>query len=148
MRPATLADVGGILDLIRPLEDQGVLVRRSREHLEMEIENYSVIERDGMILGCAALHIFPEDGMGELACLALHPDYRGEKRGGKLLAYLEVKARTKGLTRLFVLTTQTSHWFLEHGFELASLSDLPVARQALYNYRRNSKVLAKELQSP
>lgn len=145
MRAACINDVGGMLDLIRPLEESGVLVPRTRENLEREIGDYSVIERDGMIVGCAALHVYAEDKTGELACLALHPQYRGEKRGERLLAYLEAKARKEGLERVFVLSTQTVHWFRERGYEPARISDLPRSRQALYNYGRNSKVLAKPL---
>jgi amino-acid N-acetyltransferase len=145
VRPATINDVGGILDLIKPLEDSGVLVKRSRERLEMEIEDYSVIERDGAVIACAALHGFPEDGMAELACLALHNDYRGDKRGERFLAYLENRAKSLALKKLFVLTTLTAQWFHEHGFEPADLGDLPMSRQALYNYRRNSKVLIKSI---
>ena len=145
MRPATINDVGGILDLIKPLEESGLLVKRSREHLEMEIDDFVVIERDGMIVGCAALHPFCEERIGELACLALHADYRGEKRGERLLTHIETQARSAGLDKLFVLTTQTTHWFREHGFEPAGVGDLPPARQALYNVQRNSKVLVKAL---
>jgi len=145
MRPATINDVGGILDLIMPLEENGVLVKRSREHLEMEIDDFVVIERDGLILGCAALHPFAVGRMGELACLALHPDYRGERRGERMLAHVETQARAAGLNKLFVLTTQTTHWFREHGFEAAAVGELPMARQAIYNYQRNSKVLIKAL---
>ncbi|HEB77891.1 MAG TPA: amino-acid N-acetyltransferase [Methylothermaceae bacterium] len=145
LRPATLEDIGGILELIEPLEREGILVKRSREKLEMELEDYCVIERDGLVIGCAALHPFPEAKMGEVACLALHPDYRGENRGQRLLAHIEHRARTLGLQRLFVLTTRTAHWFLEHGFKPGNFTELPVARQRCYNYQRNSKVLVKWL---
>jgi len=145
MRPASLKDVAGILKLIKPLEKKGVLVQRTREHLETEVHDFSVIERDGMIVGCAALHPYPGHAMGELACLALHADYRGENRGDRLLEYLEAKALEAGLDKLFALTTQTTHWFLEHGFELAAIDALPAARQAQYNPQRNSKILIKPL---
>jgi len=145
MRQAEIKDVAGILELIKPLEKKGVLVKRSREHLETEVHAFSVIERDGMVLGCAALHPYPEAAMGELACLALHPDYRGEDRGERLLEYMEAKARGLGLKKLFALTTQTTHWFREHGFELATVADLPAAKQAQYNPQRNSKILFKRL---
>jgi amino-acid N-acetyltransferase len=145
LRQAEVKDVAGILELIKPLEKKGVLVKRSREHLETEVHDYSVIERDGMILGCAALHPYPEQAMGELACLALHADYRGENRGDRLLEHIEAKARGLGLTKLFALTTQTAHWFREHGFEPAAVADLPPTRQASYNPRRNSKILLKRL---
>lgn len=143
LRGARIEDIGGILELIEPLEREGVLVKRSRERIEMEIGDYWVIERDGLIIGCAALHAFPEAGMGELACLALHPEYRGEERGKRLLEAIEEKARSLGLRRLFVLTTRTTHWFLERGFRLVDFNELPVERKSCYNYKRNSKILLK-----
>jgi len=145
LRPARIDDVGGILELLRPLEDTGVLVRRSRERLETEIDHFFVMERDGATIACAALYPYPADAMGELACVAVHPDYRREQRGDKLLRHVETAARAGGIRRLFVLTTQTAHWFRERGFEPATLADLPMAKQALYNYRRNSQVYVKLL---
>ncbi len=145
MRNATLRDVAGILELLTPLEKSGVLAPRSREVLETEISYFTVIDRDGLIVGCAALYPFREVGYGELACIALHREYTGQSRGTKLLEHLEKSARGVGLNRIFVLTTQTTHWFLERGFALSDLSNLPREKQDLYNYRRNSKVLIKTI---
>lgn len=144
-RQATIDDVGGILELIAPLEEQGMLVRRSREKLEMEIDYFTVIERDNMVIGCAALYPYAEAQVGELACLAIHSDYARQGKGDSLLQYMVRAARKQGLQRLFVLTTHTAHWFQERGFEPAEISDLPVEKQAMYNYQRNSKVFIKEL---
>ena len=144
LRQATIDDVAGILELIEPLEREGVLVRRSRERLETEIGRFLVAERDGTIIGCAAL--YPDGGgHGELACLAVHPDYRGQGRGDQLLAAVEERARAQGIDHLFVLTTRTAHWFQERGFRKADVDALPVRRRALYNYRRGSKVFVKAL---
>ncbi|MHB1241158.1 MAG: amino-acid N-acetyltransferase, partial [Gammaproteobacteria bacterium] len=145
IRTATIDDVGGILELIAPLEAEGVLVRRSRERLEMEIERFSVVERDGMIVACGGLYPFPEERCAELACLAVHPDYRSAGRGDALLQYLERKASDLSIQRLFVLTTRTAHWFRERGFEAAEPRQLPIQRQRLYNFQRNSKVFMKRL---
>lgn len=145
LRPATIDDVGGILSLIQPLEDDGTLVRRSRERLEMEIEQFVVLERDGAIIGCMALYPFPDEGVGELACVATHSDYRNSGRAETLLQYIERQAREQGLHRLFVLTTRTAHWFQERGFEPAEVADLPVLKQVLYNWQRRSKVFIKKL---
>jgi amino-acid N-acetyltransferase len=145
LRPATVQDVPGILDLIQPLEQKGALVPRSRERLETEIDDYVVIEREGMVIGCAALHPYIPERMGELACVALHSEYRGDKRGERLLAHIEGKASGFGIDRLFALTTQTAHWFRERGFEFAEVADLPEARRVSYNPQRNSKVLVKVL---
>lgn len=144
-RPAGVDDIAGVLDLVRPLEREGVLVRRSRERLEQEIGNFRLLERDGRIIACAALYPFPEEAMAEVACVAIHPDYRGESRGEHLLKMLEAEARLLGIDRLFVLTTQTSHWFREQGFAEGDLSILPAARQQLYNLQRNSKVLVRNI---
>ena len=145
MRPAGIDDVGGILELIAPLEAEGVLVRRSRERLETEIDRFTVMERDGTITGCAALYPCPTERVGELACLAVHCDYRRSGRGAALLQEVERQAANLRLERVFVLTTRTAHWFRERGFVAGHLAELPVARQALYNYQRNSKVFLKEL---
>lgn len=144
LRAATIDDVGGILRLIAPLEAEGVLVKRSREMLEMEIDHFLVVKRDGMIIACAALYSY--DGrMGELACLAVHPDYRFSGRGDSLLEAVEHRARQQGVKTLFVLTTQTSHWFRERGFTSIYMSKLPVRKRQLYNYQRNAKVLIKAI---
>ncbi|KZX79288.1 amino-acid N-acetyltransferase, partial [Alcanivorax sp. HI0011] len=111
LRGARIDDVGGILELIEPLEADGTLVRRSRELLENEIQRFAIIERDGMVIACAALYPFPDDKTGELACVAVHPGYRKGERGAQLLAYVERRAKEQGLTSLFVLTTLTAHWF-------------------------------------
>jgi amino-acid N-acetyltransferase len=144
-REANIDDVGGILELIRPLEQEGVLLKRSRELLETEIKLFRVLVRDGRILACAALYPFPEEGCGEVACIVSHPDYRGGRRGQRLLRELEQEARRQGLDRVFVLTTQTAHWFIEQGFSESSRDTLPDRKQSLYNLQRNSKVFFKAL---
>jgi amino-acid N-acetyltransferase len=145
LRPATIADVGGVLQLIEPLEQAGVLVRRSRELLEQEIEQFFVDELDGRIVGCAALYPFTGERAGEMACLAVHPDFRDSGRGEALLKAVEEAARAAKLKRLFVLTTRTAHWFIERGFSPATPDDLPAVRKELYNWQRRSKVFVKGL---
>ncbi len=145
MRSATIDDVGGIIAIIAPLEEQGILVRRSRERLETEIERFVVAEHDGVIIGCTALYAFPEARIGELAALAVHPDFRREGYGEALMQEVEARARKLKLAKLFVLTTRTSQWFLERGFRTATVDDLPKEKQALYNYQRKSQVYRKEL---
>ncbi len=145
LRPAGIDDVGGILSVIEPLEQDGVLVRRSRERLEQEIDQFFVDELDGLIVGCVALYPFPEAGAAEMACLAVAPEFRRGGRGDALLAAVEEAARAQGLSRLFVLTTRTTHWFIERGFVAAAPDDLPAPRKAMYNWQRRSKVLLKAL---
>lgn len=145
LRQATIEDAGGILELIQPLEQQGILVRRSREKMEMEIADYTVLIRDGAVIGCAALHVYKDEAAAELACLVVHEDYQIQSKGEELFLKAENDARKKGVKKLFVLTTHATHWFLEQGFVEAKTDDLPIAKKQLYNYQRNSKVLIKEL---
>jgi len=146
IREATIKDVGGLIDLITPLEEQGILVRRSREVLEREIEQFTIIERDGLIIACAALYPIADSQAGELACLAVNPAYRHGQRGDELLERIEERARAAGLNTLFVLTTRTAHWFRERGFEPSGVERLPAARASLYNFQRNSKIFEKVLE--
>jgi amino-acid N-acetyltransferase len=145
IRQATIDDVGGILSLIEPLEQQGILVRRSRERLEMEIGQFLVLESDGIVVGCVALYPFPEEKAAEMACLAVHPDYRRRGLGDRLLEAAQIQAKQKRMKDLFVLTTRAEHWFEERGFSEATPEALPKRKQVLYNYQRRSKVFRKTL---
>ena len=145
IREASIDDVGGILELIRPLEQKGVLRRRSRKELEREIKLFRVISLDGMIIGCAAIHPFNGDKSAELACLVVHPEYRQDNRGDDLLEAIEEQARQKGMEKLFVLTTRTRHWFLERGFNESNQESLPKKKRDNYDSERQSNILLKSL---
>ncbi len=145
IRPALPSDVPGILDLIRPLETKGILVDRSREAVETDVTHYAVTHRDEKIVACAALYPYPDERTGELACLAVHPDYRKAGRATHLLSWCEKKALSQGLDRLFVLSTQSREWFIERGFIASSVEDLPLERKKAYNPVRKSHVLFKKI---
>lgn len=147
IRRARIDDVFGILKLIEPLEREGILVKRSRELLENEIQYFTVIEKDNMLIGCAGLYPMAEKGSAELACVAIHEDYRKGGRATKLLTHIERQAGKIKLEKLFALTTQTSHWFIEQGFKEGTVDDLPAERQSLYNLQRKSKVFIKAIQA-
>jgi len=142
---ASIADISGILDLIRPLEEQGTLIKRSREQLELEINNFIVIKRDQKVIGCAALYPMAASNKAELACLVVDDKYRGQQKGDVLLSFAEKLAKQTSLDSLLVLTTQTTDWFQERGFQIGSIDDLPEQKKKLYNYQRNSQILLKPL---
>ena len=145
LRPARIEDVRGILALIEPLEAEGTLVKRSRELLEAEIGNFMVVEHDGAIVGCSALYPFPDDKSAEFACLAVAEGYRDAGYGERLLKACEERAKALRIRRVFALTTHAAHWFLEQGFRAGDVTALPQRRQALYNWRRGSKVFLKRI---
>jgi amino-acid N-acetyltransferase len=145
IRPATIADVGGIIELIAPLQANGTLVSRSREELEIDIEHFVVSERDGMVVACAAIYLEEESSTAEIACIATHPDYQGEGRADQLLTHLEHNARSLNYPNARILSTHTGHWFVARGYSQTSPQDLPPSRRVSYNEQRNSKVYMKNL---
>lgn len=145
IRIATSHDIPGLLNLIRPLEEQGILVKRSREQLEVEISRYTIIERDGIVIACAALNPYLNEKMAEMACVAVHPDYRDSSRGDVLLEAIKRRAIQMGIEKLFVLTTRTTQWFQERGFEIKSTEDLPAYKREHYDHQRKSRVLVLAL---
>lgn len=145
LRPATMDDVGAIVQLIEPLEADGTLVPRGRATIERDVERFTVLEHDGIIYGCVAVMPYLEDQMAEMACLIVHQEWQGSGEGEMLLRHAETRARAMGARRLFVLTTRTSHWFMKRGFVPGGISDLPKARQAHYNHSRRSLIFIKRL---
>lgn len=145
LREANADDVGAILQLIEPLEADGTLLPRGRHVIERDIAHFSVIEHDAKLFGCAALYLYPEQKMAEMACLSVIPEAQGQGDGERMLKHIEQRARAAGAKLLFVLTTRTSHWFLKRGFKAASPNDLPAAKQKIYNPARNSQVYIKAL---
>ncbi len=144
-RAASIDDIGGILSLIEPLETSGILVARSREQIELEISHFQVIEKDGMIIASIACIPHNKEDAAEIACLAVHENYQRSGLGNQLLQIAEDQASKSGISRLYTLTTRTSHWFIEHGFVESSDFNLPEAKRASYNPDRGSKILLKSI---
>jgi len=145
LREATIDDVGGILQLIEPFEKDGTLVKRDRTEIERDAGQYTVIEHDGVIFGCAALYPYPEAKTGEMAALTVSPHTQSQGDGERILKRIEQRARAAGLQSIFVLTTRTMHWFIKRGFKPVALEWLPEARKRKYNLSRMSQVLVKNL---
>ncbi len=145
LREATIDDVGGILQIISPLEAEGVLVKRSRTDIERDVTAFSVIEHDGVIFGCAALYTFGDDPIAELACLAVNPNSQSQGDGERILKRIEHRAKAQGIKQLFVLTTRAMHWFQKRGFVITNVDALPAMKREKYNHDRKSQVLIKTL---
>jgi amino-acid N-acetyltransferase len=145
LREATADDVGGILQLIEPFENDGTLVKRNRTEIERDVDHYTIIDHDGVIFACAALYPYPEAKTAEMAALTVSPQSQGQGDGEKILKRVEQRARAMGLQSIFVLTTRTMHWFLKRGFAQMEPDWLPEARKRKYNWDRKSLVLVKKL---
>ncbi|MDZ4160722.1 MAG: amino-acid N-acetyltransferase [Burkholderiales bacterium] len=145
LREANPDDVGGILQLIEPFEQDGTLVKRSRTEIERDVANYTIVEHDGVIFACAALYPYPEAKTAEMAALTVSPQSQGQGDGEKVLKRIEQRARLMGLQSIFVLTTRTMHWFIKRGFVQVDPDWLPEARKRKYNWNRKSVVMVKRL---
>ncbi|KAK2656807.1 hypothetical protein Ddye_009859 [Dipteronia dyeriana] len=144
-RMARVIDLSGIRQIIQPLEESGALIRRTDEQLLKALDSFFVVEREGQIIACAALFPFIDDKCGEVAAIAVSPECRGQGQGDKLLDYIEKKASSIGLERLFLLTTRTADWFKSRGFRECSIEMIPDERRKRINLSRNSKYYMKKL---
>ena len=133
--------------LIRQSVANEELVRRTRAEIIERMQDYWVLEIDGKLVGCVALHVYPEECFGELACLYVHQDHENEGHGSKLMAFTENLAREKGLRQLGALSTQAYKYLqIKGGYREASPEVLPAPRRKKYDTGgRQSKVLVKDL---
>jgi amino-acid N-acetyltransferase len=141
-------DTSAIMDLIRESVDSAELVRRNRRDITRNIDDYWVIETDGALMGCVALHVYPEQRLGELACLYIKQNFNNRGYGRKLMHFVEKLALQKGLKAVFALSTQTYSYFeRKGGYQVTDADFLPPERRERYEAsRRNSKVLVKHLE--
>ncbi|CAI7875683.1 unnamed protein product [Closterium sp. NIES-53] len=145
-RAAQVSDMPGIRTLLEPLEAAGVLLPRGDEQLRRELPFFTVVERDGHTIACAALFPFPSARMAEVAAFAVSPASRGNGRGDNLLAYLEKRAVDMGMEKLFLMTTRTADWFVHRGFAPCDLERLPEEKLKKVDRSRGSKSFVKDLE--
>jgi amino-acid N-acetyltransferase len=144
IRTAKETDIFGILELIRPMQESGALVGRSFDLVGKDVDSFIVMIREETVVACAALYLHGATD-GEVACVAVHEDYRGDDFGDLLLMEVEKRAFEQHLSNLFVMTTQASHWFQERGYILCAKEDLPHQKRIEYDLSRNSIVLKKQI---
>jgi amino-acid N-acetyltransferase len=147
IRRALKKDVRSILNLTKRSVESEELVKRTRSTIEKQLGDYYIFEIDKNPVACVALHIWPEQGKGELACLYVSPAHENQGIGRKLVQYVENRARETGLNELITLSTQAFTYFqTKGGFAEGSPDDLPPARREKYEQSgRHSKVLVKKL---
>jgi amino-acid N-acetyltransferase len=147
VRRALKKDVRAIRNLIRESVEQEELVKRTRQDIISQLQDYYVFQIDGNIVGCVALHVQPDGESAELACLSVSSAHENMGIGQKLMLFAEDAAKQKGVKSIFLLSTRTFNYFQQKGaYKEGSPNDLPPARREKYeNSGRNSKVLVKPL---
>lgn len=144
IRPANMEDIPDILRIMQDYIAKGYLVPRTQESISEKLKDYVVYSIDNSIHGCGALHEF-EDGMAEVAAIAVAANYRKSGIGDAIVRHLISVGRMKGYKKLFLLTTQALDWFYPFGFEDGSVEDLPRSKREHYNTKRKSRILIMPL---
>jgi amino-acid N-acetyltransferase len=144
IRPANMEDIPDILRIMQDYIAKGYLVPRTQESISEKLKDYVVYSIDNSIHGCGALHEF-EDGMAEVAAIAVAANYRKSGIGDAIVRHLISVGRMKGYKKLFLLTTQALDWFYPFGFEDGSVEDLPKSKREHYNTKRKSRILVMPL---
>lgn len=144
LRPMERKDIAAVLTLIQPFVRKGILLPRTEEQLESQLNDYVVYELDGGIRACSALHIY-DNKQAEIAAVAVDETCAHIGIGPKIMDYLIARAKQLSLVSVFVLTTQTTDWFESLGFTSDDISTLPEKRKALWSPARGSKLLRLKL---
>ena len=147
VRRALKKDVRAIRNLIRESVEQEEIVKRTRQDILSQLNDYYVFQIDGNIVGCVALHLQPGGKKAELACLSVSGAHENMGIGQKLMLFAEDAAKQRGIETIFLLSTRAFNYFQQKGgFKEGSPNDLPPARREKYEASgRNSKVLVKQL---
>jgi amino-acid N-acetyltransferase len=147
IRRALKKDVRSILMLIQDSVASDELVKRTRSTIEKQLGDYFIFEIDKNPVGCVALHVYPEQKKGELACLYVKSSHENQGIGRKLINFTETRARELGLEQLLALSTQAFTYFQSKGgFAEGTADQLPPGRRDKYEQSgRKSKILVKKL---
>jgi amino-acid N-acetyltransferase len=137
-------DIPGVLRLIQPFVQRGILLPRTDKELLSQLDDFIVYELDGGIRACAALHTYGGN-QAEIASVAVDESCSHIGIGPKIIKFLVERAKARKLGSVFVLTTQTADWFEKLGFKAADIATLPEKRKELWTPGRNSKVFRMQL---
>lgn len=143
IHPAGAQDIPEILRIMQPYVEDGILVQRSAESVGEELDNFFVYRLDDAVQACCAMRMHAGERSAEVYALAVDPIYSGKGIGHRIVSFLLERARRSGAKQAFLLTTQTSDFFMRLGFKEAGREVLPPDKQAAYNTDRNSRVLLR-----
>jgi amino-acid N-acetyltransferase len=143
-------DVRAVIALIRQSVSNEELVKRTRADILAHLDDYWVLEIDRNLLGCVAVHLYPEEQKAELACLYVSKNHEGQGYGRKLVSFAEQLAGEKGMRHVFALSTQAFNFFQQKGgFLEVGPDELPAERRRKYEASaRNSKIMLKAVLPP
>lgn len=140
-------DIPELLGMIGRSVRRTRLLARTYEEILARLGDYLVLTIDGHVVGCVALHEYPGEACGEVACLYVKQAHEGLGYGADLVREAERVARSRGIPRVFALTTRAAGFFQDKlGYREASSAELPASRREMLEASgRESRVFARDL---
>lgn len=103
IRPATEADITGILAIVNGYAAQNIMLPRTPEQIRRVLKWFLVAQRAGLVVGCGSnVELTPK--LTELRSLAVAAELRGSGLGQRLVTALVERARADGYDQICALT--------------------------------------------
>ena len=122
-RRARMSDVDSIAALINTYAEQGLMLHRTVPSLYQRIRDYTVIEKEGLVIGVGGLHVLWKD-LAEICSVAIHPLHVNTGLGLSLVEKLLQESKELGIEKVFALTYQPG-FFEKCGFVRIDKENLP-----------------------
>lgn len=123
IRKARVPDVPELQRLINHFAERDEMLPRSLNTIYESIRDFFVLEEDGRVIGCCALHVTWGD-LAEIKSLAVDETVHGQSFGRKLVQACIAEAREMGVPKIFALT-YVPGFFEKMGFARVDKSTLP-----------------------
>ncbi|MDD5568248.1 MAG: N-acetyltransferase [Candidatus Omnitrophica bacterium] len=123
IRKAKIKDIKKIQELINSFARQDIMLARSLNELYENIRDFWVVEKNGKIIGCAAMHISWDD-LAEIKSVAVARKNHGKGIGRELVEACLKEAVDLGANKVFVLTYKPGY-FKKFGFKRVKNATLP-----------------------
>ena len=114
VRAARTSDIKKIRSIVDLYASQRRLLSKETVTLYEGVQEFTVAEVNGEVVGCGALHVLWED-LAEVRTVAVIESMQGKGIGHAILESILNKAKEIGVKKVFCLTFETK-FFDSHGF--------------------------------
>ena len=146
IRPLREEDIVELLGMIGRSVRNAHLVPRDYAAVAEKIDDYSVMEIDGNVVGSVALYRYSDEKTAEIACLYVKQSHEGLGYASELVIHAESQAKQAGIASVFALTNRAAEFFQQLGYTEQPSDHIPAERHhQLHTSGRDSRVFGKEL---
>jgi amino-acid N-acetyltransferase len=130
--------------VLRLLSDNGLPTDGLVDHFGTAV----VARRDGRVVGCAALEVYPDGAL--LRSVAVEETLRGSGLGHQIVRAALDLARQQGTTSVYLLTTTAEGFFPRFGFRRIARAEVPAGVRTSVEFQSacpaSAVVLAKDIE--